>query len=132
MHAVQYPKKWMHSLVLNDDFCALVDCGETEQRFGNVEEECGERELMLWLEVAPQKIDPRLGGVEEGCVATAMRRGDIEEVCVETEPRLVYVEEDCEATEPRLGLREAVDDLEGSELSLRLVEALEQVPWADD
>lgn len=102
----------MHSLVLNDDFCALEDCGETEQRLGSVEEKHWERELTLWLEVAPQEIDPRPGGVEE--------------VCVEAEPRLVYAEEDCEATEPRLGLQEAVNDFEVSEQSLRLelVEAL--------
>ena len=120
--------KWMHSLVLNDDFCALEDCGETEQRLGSVEEECWERELTLWLEAASQEIDPRPGGVEEVCVATVAGLGDTEEVCVEAEPRLVYVEEDCEATEPGLGLQEAVDDFEVSEQSLRLelVEALEQ------
>ena len=105
----------------------MEGCGETEQRLGSVEEECWERELTLWLEVAPQEIDPRPGGVEV-CVVTVARPGDTEEVCVEAEPRLVYVEEDCEATEPGLGLQEAVDDFEVSEQSLRLelVEALEQ------
>ena len=108
----------MHSLVLNDDFCALEGCEETEQRLGSgsVEEDCEESELMLGLEVALQEMMPRLGSVED-CEATETRLGDTEEGM---EPRLGSVEVDCEANEARLGLQEAVDESE-LRLGLRLV-----------
>ena len=111
----------MHSLVLNDDFCAMEGCEETEQRLGSVEEDCEESELMLGLEVALQEMMPRLGSVED-CEATETRLGDTEEGM---EPRLGSVEVDCEANEARLGLQEAVDESE-LRLGLILVVAAEQ------
>ena len=139
--------KWMRLLVLNDDFCAVEDCEETEQSLGSVED-C---EPMLGLEVAVQEIVLRLGDVED-CEATEPRLGDIGENCVEIEPKVGVIMEDCEATEPRLrdteedcveieprqGLQEAVDDFEESELRLGFVVTSEQSlqegldAWVDD
>ena len=134
------PSKWMHSLVLNDDFCAVEDCEETELSLGSVEEDCEESEPMLGLQVALHEIDLRLGVVEEDCEATELRLGETEKDWVEIEPKVGAAMEDCEASEsrlgdteedcveiePRQGLQEAVDDFEESELRLGLVVTSEQ------